>query len=336
MLSIRNGWVIALMALFVVFCSAPGDASTTAAINTPPSEVDLLSKADLNAFGLSLLTHVYTVHARIAASTKNEIPKPEEVDPQVLHQIKNLYDDDALIQRSRLNHGLTKATYFPHYIDKFTISDVVATRSGVSAIVLTYNIALPNRITLRAGVVMSGESHPRIVVMRWREEAKTWKIFSYADFDLPRAMLCDADIRYVSQKSTFKPEDVALAKDLSRKIQQASLDGTEKSVQSAGFQYVFASGERKTGGGPVRAKITKLFEPKNVEAIQSGDLFVMRSDTDDPTLTIDGEGIVPEMRPGITTFTRDDDGTWRMIAIGIFAITARVAKDTPCEKASAQ
>ena len=55
-----------------------------------------------------------------------------------------------------------------------------------------------------------------------------------------------------------------------------------------------------------------------------------------PTLTIDGQGIVPEMRPGIATFIRDADGEWRMIAIGIFAITARVAKNTPCEDAPAQ
>ena len=335
MLYVKKRLLAAVMALFVVLGLAPAQAETTA-INTPPSANDSLSEADLNAFGLSLMTDVYSVHARIAASAKDGIPKPEQVDPEVLRQIKDLYDDDALIQRSRLNHGLTKATFFPHFIDKFTITDVATRRSGSSALVLTYNIALPDRTTLRAGVVMSGESQPRIVVMRWREEAKMWKIFSYADFDLPRAMLCDADPNFVSQKSTFKPEDVALAKELSRKIQQASLDGTEKTVQTEGFQYVFASGERKTGGTAVRAKITKLFEPKNVEAIQSGDLFVMRSDSDDPTLTIDGEGIVPEMRPGITTFRKDADGEWRMIAIGVFAITARVAKNTPCEPAPAQ
>lgn len=336
MLSSRNGIFVAVMALFVLVGLVPARAGTTAAINTPPSAIDSYTQEELNAFGLSLLTDVYSVHARIAASAKGGIPTPDQVDPEVLREIKNLYDDDALIQRSRLNHGLTKATFFPHFIDTFTISDVVAKRAGASALVLTYNIALPNRTTLRAGVVMSGERQPRIVVMRWRQEAGMWKIFSYADFDLPRAMLCDADPNYVSQKSVFKPEDVALAMELNRKIQQASLDGTEKSVQSKGFQYVFASGERKTSDGPVRAKITRLFEPKNVEAIQSGDLFVMRSDSDDPTLTIDGEGIVPEMRPGITTFIRDPDGEWRMIAIGIFAITARVAKDTPCEKAPAQ
>ena len=318
------------LALLVMGNLAPAPAETTAPLNTPPAAINVSSKEELNSFGASLLDQVYSVHARIAASAKAGVPTPEQVDPAVLAEITNLYDDDALIQRSRLNHGLTKATFFPHFMDKYTISDVVTTRSGASALVLTYNIALPERTTLRAGVVMSGKSQPRIVVMRWREELGMWKIFSYADFDLPKAMLCDADPNYVSQKSAFKPEDVALARELSQKIQQASLDGTEKSVQSEGFQYVFASGERKTGSGPVRAKIKKLFEPKNVEAIQSGDLFVMRSDTDDPTLTIDGEGIVPEMRPGITTFHRDADGQWRMIAIGIFAITARVAKDTPC------
>ncbi len=335
MLAFRSGLFSAVMALVAVFGLAPAHAKMPG-INTPPSAIDSPSESELNALGMALLADVYTFHAALADTAKDGIPAPEQVDPAVLRRIKDLYDDDALIQRSRLNHGLTKATFFPHFINQFTISDMVITRSGTKVLVLTYNIALPNRTTLRAGVVMSGESQPRIVVMRWREEARMWKIFFYADFDLPRAMLCDAEPEYVPKKSTFKPEDVALAKELSRKIQQASLDGTEKSVQSQGFQYVFASGERKTGGGAVCARITKLFEPMNVEAIRSGDLFVMRSDPDNPTLTIDGQGIVPEMRPGIATFIRDADGEWRMIAIGIFAITARVAKNTPCEDAPAQ
>lgn len=335
MIALRSSLFVTVMSLIVLFSLTPVRAGTMAAINTPPSAVDSLSKDDLNIFGLSLLTDVYTVHARIAASAKNGIPAPDQVDPDVLRQINDLYDDDALIQRSRLNHGLTKATFFPHYIDKFTITDTAATHAGPGTLVLTYNIALPNRTTLRAGVVMSGESKPRIAVMRWQPEAGMWKIFSYADFDLPKAMLCGADPNYVSQKTAFKPEDIALANEMISKIQHASLDGTEKSVQGEGFQYIFASGERKTGGGAVRAKIKKIYEPKNVEAIRSGDLLVVRNDTDDPTLTIDGEGIVPEMRPGITTFKRDADGEWRMIAIGIFATTARVAKGTPCENAPA-
>lgn len=336
MLSLRNVLMISVISVLLLCGLGSARAGTTAALSTPPSALAPLSDDELRSFGAALLEQVYSVHARIAASANDGMPTVDTVDREVLQQIKELYDDDALIQRSRLNHALTKATFFPHFIDRFTLSDVVVTRAGDSALVLTYNIALPNRTTLRAGVVMSGESRPRIIVMRWRKETGMWKIFSYADFDLPKAMLCDADPSYVSQKSVFRPQDVALAKELSSKIQQASLDGRESSVQSDGFQYVFASGERKTDHGPVRTKIKKRYQPKNLEAIQSGDLFVMRSDTDDPTLTIDGEGVVPEMRPGMTTFLRDADGQWRMIAIGIFAITARVAEGTPCEKVPAQ
>jgi acyl-CoA reductase-like NAD-dependent aldehyde dehydrogenase len=50
-------------------------------------------------------------------------------------------------------------------------------------------------------------------------------------------------------------EDIELALQLLYKLQTASLNGTEKSVKSPGFQYVFASGERKTAPGKIRARI---------------------------------------------------------------------------------
>ena len=102
-------------------------------------------------------------------------------------------------------------------------------------------------------------------------------------------------------------------------------------MQSEGFQYVFASGERKTGSGKVRTRVSKIVEPQNVEVIRSGDLLVVRHDTANDSLAIDGGGMEEEeIRPGLTTFRLDPDGQWRMIAIGIFASTKKIGSSTRC------
>jgi hypothetical protein len=323
-------WLCALGLL--ILGSAPVLSKDLQFLRTPPSEVAYLEKDDLNIFGRKILSEIYYTHALISKTSGDTIPKPEDVDPQVLEEISNLYDDDVLIQRARSNFGQTKATFFPDYITTFSLSDIAVTRSGPTTLILSYDVFLPERTSLRSGTVMSGKPYGRIVVLRWDEKHAMWKIFSYADFDVPRAMLCDANLNYVSPKSQFDASEIELGRKLLLGIQEASLNSTEKSVQSEGFQYVFASGERKTGSGKVRTRVSKIVEPQNVEAIRSDDLLVVRQDTDDDSLSIDGGGIEEEKqkRPGLFTFRLDPDGQWRMIAIGIFASTKKIGNSTRC------
>jgi hypothetical protein len=321
-------WLCALG--LVIFGSVPALSNDLQFLRTPPSKVVHLEKDELNLFGRNLLSEVYSTHALISKTSGDTIPKPEDVDPNVIEEIMSLYDDDVLIQRARSNFGQTKTTFFPDYIKNFSLSEIAVTRSGPTTLILSYNVFLPERTSLRSGTVMSGKPYGRIAVLRWREDHAMWKIFSYADFDVPRAMLCDANLNYVSPKSQFEASEIELGRKLLLIIQEASLNATEKSVQSEGFQYVFASGERKTEPGKVRTRVSEIVEPQNVEAIQSGDLLVVRNDTDSGDLAIDGGGVEEEKRPGLTTFHLDPDGQWRMIAIGIFASTKKIGNFTRC------
>lgn len=298
---------------------------------TPPEQLAGLSQEQLNAFGMKLLTEAYTIRSRVGSPTGEVAATPELIDPAAVEAVRNLYDDDALIQRARLNYGLTKQTYNPHDIDEFTITDMAVSRTSDTVLVISFNVKLPNRTSLQSGIVMSGESMPRLLVMRWSPRESMWKIFSHADFDVPAAVLCGSDSSIMPPKSRFNPADIEFAKTYLDKIQTASLTGTEKSVQAPGFQYVFASGERKTAPGKIRARITKRVEPLNVEAIKSDDLMVVRFDTYS-TLQLDGGDVEKELRPRLITFHKESDGEWRMNAIGIFSVTAKVAKDTPCRK----
>lgn len=326
-------WII--LVLNVLLVMGAGFAEAKAVYNTPPAELQTMSQEQLNAFGMQLITEAYTIRARVGSPAHQNGATPEQNDPAAVQAVMDLYDDAALIQRARLNYGLTKKTYNPHDIDKFTVSDVVLTLSTDKILVVSFNVSLPNRTSLQSGIVMSGETMPRILVMRWNDTAGMWKIFSHADFDTPKSILCGGNADYMPEKSTFKPEDIALATENLERMQAASLNHTEKSVQSKGFQYVFASGERKTAPGAIRARMKRHVEPHNIEAIRSGDLLAMRYDMES-SLTLDGGDVESELRPRLMTFHKDSDGQWRMIAIGMFSVTAKLAKNISCIEPTAE
>lgn len=315
--------------------SLPGQANDRPVYGTPPGQLSAASQDELNAFGMRLLTEAYTIRSRVGSPNGQRGEAMDQVDPATVKAVKDLYDEDAMIQDAWLNYGLTKATYFPTDIDEFSISNVVVSRSSDTVLVVSFDVQLPNRTNLQTGMVMSGETMPRLLVMRWDAGAAMWKIFTHADFDTPKAALCGADTGFKPGKSQFRPADIELANKYLGKIQTASLNGTEKEVQSKGFQYVFASGERKTAPGKVRARMKNRVQMINVEAIRSDDLLAVRFDAR-PSLTLDGGDVRTDLRPTLITFHHDSDGEWRMIAIGIFSVTARLAKDVPCVGPTAQ
>ena len=304
-----------------------GWSAAQAVYNTSPSALAGLSLDELNSFGLRLVTEAYEMRSRVERPIADEAKVNTTSD--AVKAVIHLYDDDAVIQRARLNYGLTKNTYVPNYTGAFTISNIAVSQTSNTVLVISFDVQLPNRTSLESGNVYSGDSMPRLLVMRWNERDKMWKIFSHGDFDAPRTFLCGANKDFMPEKSTFKQEDIELALQLLYKLQTASLNGTEKSVQSPGFQYVFASGERKTAPGKIRARIKESQKALNVEAIKSDDLLVMRFDTIS-SLTLDGGKTEADLRPRLTTFHRDADGEWRMNAAAIFTVTAKLAENVKC------
>lgn len=297
--------------------------------NTSPAMLGGLSQNELNAFGLKLLNESYDIRSRVAKPSGAAGDDQAIVNSAEVKAVINLYDEDAIIQRARLNYGLTRKTYIPNYTGRFEISNVAVSQTSSTVLVLSFDVKLPDRTSLQSGRVYSADVMPRIMVMRWNEQSNMWKIFSHGDFDAPRTYLCGADKDFMPPMSAFKPEDVSLASEIWNKVQASSLNGNPATMQSKGFQYVFASGERKTAPGKVRARLKQREEITNIEAIRSGDLMVMRFDSISP-MEIDGQDVDDALHPRLVTLHLDDDGQWRMNAIAVFQLTAKLAAGIKC------
>lgn len=320
-----------LALLIIVLPCLPSSAEVQRVYNTPPSALAALSEEELNAFGSRLLTEAYEIRAMVAKPSGGAENMQAEIDSDAVKAVIGLYDEDAMIQRARLNYSLTKKTYVPNHTGDFTIRDVAVSRTSETVLVISFDVRLPDRVSLQSGIVYSRNFAPRILVMRWNAAEGMWKIFSHADFDTPQSYVCGSNKDFMPQKSTFKPEDIEMAKSLWDEVQTSSLTGKPQSMHSPGFQFVFASGERKTKPGKIRARLTKREDITNVEAIRSGDLFVMRFDSISP-MTLDGGEIDKKLRPRLATFHHDPDGKWRMAAAAVFQVTAKLADNIQCNE----
>lgn len=327
----RAGWKAAILAGTALFLSFPATAQTLNAFKTPPAELAALQQKELDAFGARLLGELYETNARVGSPTGQIGGKADQVDRNAVRNVKALYDDAALIQNARRNFGQTKKTFAPSDVDAFTISDMKLNRAEGDVLVASFNIRMPDRVSLGNNLLMSGETQPQVVVLRWSARKSQWLVFSQADFDTPKAAICGAPPASPAKKARFRRDDVALAIREFDRFQDASLAGAEKGVQAKGFAYVIASGDRKTEDGPVRARIREKTKPLNVEAIRSGNLLAARFDTS-ARLNLDGEPLDASLKPRLMTMTRGADGQWRLLAIAIFSTTARLAADAKCVK----
>jgi hypothetical protein len=321
---------LALLALIVAAPLSPAClADAKFVFNTPPAALSGLTQGELNIFGTRLVTEAYEIRAEVGKPLGDPSDIQGEIDSDAVKAVQNLYDGDAMIQRARLNYALTKKTYVPNYTGKFKISNVAVSQTSETVLVMSFDVRLPERTSLQSGIVYSSEDAPRLLVMRWNETEKMWKIFSHGDFDSPRTYLCGWNKDFMPEKSDFKPEDVELARTLWDDVQTSSLTGKPQIMHSKGFQFVFASGERKTAPGKIRARLTKREEIVNLEAIRSGDLLVLRFDSIGP-MTLDGGETSEALRPRLATFHHDPDGRWRMNAVAVFHVTAKFADNVSC------
>jgi len=320
-----------LILALACFAIQPAGAQAQRAFQTPPSQLDSFSQSQLNEFGMSLAQEAFATHSRVGSPNGQIGGAQDMTDPGAVQDVKAMFDDDALIQSARLNYGLTRATYEPNDVDEFVIADMVISRPSEEVLVASFNVALPNRVDVSSGIIFGGQSLPRLVVLRWNKNDSQWKIFTSADFDSPQSFLCNSNSSYKPQRSQFDEASNVLARNLLDELMDSSMNGTEKSVQAKGMQYVFASGERKTSGGPVRAKMKSRTPVENVEAIRSDSLLAVRYDSLS-TLTLDGGDVETDLRPRLFTFHLDQDGRWRIAAMAIFSATEKVKDAISCVK----
>lgn len=304
-------------------------------LKTPPSELNAMSAAQLNAFGLKAAEEAYSILSRVGSATGQIGGKLNQEDKNAVKNVRTLIADKALIQNARLNYGMTKQTYVPSDIDHFKVSDLVLTHPAEDVLVASYRVTLPNRVDLKTGTMMSGENLPRLTVLQWNKRLKQWQIFSHADFDTPSAMLCGYAPNIKAKRAVFSKATNQLGATVMTDFVDAMLNDTLKDHVLKGFQYVYASGEKKTEDGPVRTRIEKQTARLNLEAIQSGRLLAVRYDTQS-ALKIDGDSIDSSLKPRLFTFYKTDKGDWRFIASAVFSYTAKAATGVTCIKPTVQ
>lgn len=302
---------------------------------TPPEQIRGYSEQQLNDLGRRMAEEVYSVLSEVGNPT-GEITSATLSDyDQAVVNARSIVADHALIQNARLNHGLTKKTYLPSDIDEFKVDDMVLTQPADDVLVASYKVALPDRTDTVTGTVMKGEPRPRLTVLQWNDYVKSWQVFSHADFDSPLAAICGKKQEKTYTPAEFDPQDIKLGEEVIDAFVKAMLTDTLQDHVLKGYQYVYASGEKKTKEGPVRTHIKKNVERSNLEAVRSGRLLAIRYDTPG-VLTLDGGDVEPEVKPRLFTFYLDDKGRWRFIAAAVFSVTQKVADGTDCIAATAE
>ena len=304
-------------------------------LKTPPSELKNMSAAQLNTFGLKAAEEAYSILSRVGSATGQIGGTLNQTDKNAVKNVKNLVSDKALIQNARLNYGMTKKTYTPSDVDTFKVSDLVMSNPAEDVLVASYKVTLPNRVDLKTGLMMSGETLPRLTVLQWNKKLNQWQIFSHADFDTPSAALCGAPKNAQVRKGHFSKTDNQLGAQIMTEFVNAMLNDTLKDHVLKGFQYVYASGEKKTEDGPVRTRIEKQVPRMNLEAVRSGRLIAIRYDTQS-ALKMDGDAVDQSMKPRLFTFYKTDKGDWRFIASAVFSYTAKIASGVSCVKPTVQ
>jgi hypothetical protein len=311
----------------VLILGLSGCSQQGTALETPPLDITGMNQQELNEFGVAAATEAYEILSRGGSPTGQMGGNPTDQDERVMADAMALLDDQALIQRSSLNYGISKQTYRPTDIDEFEIERMSLTQPAEDVLVALYDVALPDRTDPATGEVFSGKSMPRLTVLRWSEDDQRWLIFSHADFDTPEATLCGVQTTGGPAKSVYLPEDVALGTQIIDDLVQAKL-ADDNSVYADGYQIVLASGERNTPSKPI-ASLTKPVEPSNVEAIRSSDLMAIRYDMPN-ALNVDGELLAQKFNPRLLTYQVRADGQWELIASAVFGLTQGVADGIDC------
>ena len=312
-----------------IIWAAAASAQQLAYFKTSPSALASLSQEQLNEYGFNLINEAYTIFSAVGSKTGEISRGLNQTDKKAVKQVKSLLDDHALFQNARLNYGIRKTKFFPTDIDDFKLSKVAVTSPESGILVLSYYVTLPNRVDLQTKTVFSGNSMPRLTVLRWSDAKKQWLIFSHADFDTQAGTVCAKAPRKGPEKSQFKKADIELGRALLEKRYNELLRGIQTDSKIKGGQFVFAEGERQVDYGPNRLQFLRKPKMNNIEATRTDNLLAVRYDAP-PANTLDGNQLDPAVKPRLLTFMQRQDGTWERIGAAVFSVTTKTASNVKC------
>ncbi|MEX1209910.1 MAG: hypothetical protein WEA35_03430 [Candidatus Nanopelagicales bacterium] len=271
--------------------------------------------------------------ALAAPSGGNVAASSEEVAAGM--KVMRTYLDPAFTLMRATGQRYTADNYVPLNIRDYELSDFVVTEPREDIRVIRFFVTQAGATSPDAGVVMSEEKAPRIVVLRWDEELGHWVMVSYANFNKAVAAICEQDPIVVrGETPNTSAEDLALDTSL---VEWEAATATGKSTDEVGYspayQVQFADGQ----GWPTTGEAmiddwtpAKSHDLDNVGVARNDDLLVLSYDAAVKDVVIEGEEYRDTATPRLATYRRDSNGEGQKISVGSFNVPEGVPADVEC------
>jgi hypothetical protein len=289
--------------------------------------------ANPDASAEDLMDAWFGLLALAAPSGGNVATSSEEVAAGM--KVMRTYLDPAFTLMRATGQRYTADNYVPLNIRDYDLSDFVVTEPREDIRVIRFFVTQAGATSPDAGVVMSEEKAPRIVVLRWDEELGHWVMVSYANFNKAIAAICEQDpIVVKGETPNTSAEDLALGMSLVEWEAAAAMGkSTDEVGYSPAYQVQFADGQ----GWPTTDEAmiddwtpAKSYDFDNVGVARNGDVVVVSYDVVVDGVVIEGEEYRDTATPRLATYLRDSNGKWQKISVGSFNVPEGVPGDVEC------
>ena len=182
-------------------------------------------------------------------------------------------------------------------------------------------------------LVMSNKKAPRLTVFQRNAEASHWQVVSHANFNVPIAAVCDkTPVTETALVSQATPQDYKLGIDIVSDFVKLLETSTSSLINNPMVQVQTASGFGITTLAEVKKASTATnMTYKDPLISRDGTLLVFsgyfRTTQRDSTKDIKFR---VALFPLLLSFMQEEDGTWKLIASGLFSLPAEVPPDTSC------
>jgi len=256
----------------------------------------------------------------------------EEVEAGM--KVMRTYLDPAFTLVRATGQRYTADNFVPLNVGAYELSDFVVAEPREDVRVIRFFVTQAGTTSPDAGVVMSEEKAPRIVVLRWDEELGHWVMVSYANFNSAVAAICDQDPIVISGKTpNTSPEELALAASLVEKnVANATGKSTEQ-LAHPDYQVQFADGQGWPSEGEAMIDDwtpAQSYEVDNVGVTRNDDLLVLSYDAAVKDVVNEGDDYRDAASPRLYTYLRSPEGKWQQIALGNFNVPEDIPADTEC------
>lgn len=325
--------VTLVVALFLSACGGQSATVESSASDAMPAAFTNPEEAfaDPDASGENLINGWFGL-LDLAGSRAGEVAaSPEEVESGMA--VVRPYLDPAFTLMRATGQRYTAGNFVPLDIAAFELSDFVVTKPRDDVRVIRFFVKEPGATSPDAGVVMSDEKAPRIVVARWDKELGHWVMVSYANFNRAIAAICEQEpITVIGETLNTSPEDIALGTSLVEQWRDITTGESKERVRHPANQIQLADGRGwpTIDDEPIKWTPAQAYDFANVGVARNDDLLVVSYDAVVSDLVLEGEEYRDNATPRLLTYLFSPEGKWELIALANFNLPEGVPADVEC------